>query len=625
MHSFITKCFSSCSVLGQQDDPKDLITFEEAMDVLEDDSVPDNSPVPLTLKYDMGWQKRSSGRRYDSASGVGTMVGQETGKIVDYGIRSKDCRICTIWTRRNEIPPEHECFKNFSGSSRAMEADVAGEIVKRLEESGKVQVGILVMDEDSTTIARIRAELSRDITKWSDIMHVKKHLQAALYKLAAKHRCLTSDVIRYFLDKCFSYAITQNKGNAVDVEKALNNITPHAFGDHDSCGKWCRYEEDPGNYRHKYLPNGKNLQGDVLRKELALIFSDLATNAAKIAPCASTSVCESLNNMFASKAPKSRHLSASGSLNARVACAVSQKNGSHGYLGKVFSTGGLSPGEFYAKHASKIDHKRRYNNEYQNSKTYKRRKLNFGKAKSANQKANELREGKTYESNVDAGTKPKDIAVIPPPVSAPVYKPIVNGTQNIVFFDLETTSLAKDCDITQLAAVCGEKDFNRYVMPSQPIHSKATDVTHISVMDNQMYYFGNKVQIIQIEECLSLFLDWCQSIGNGPVILTAHNCRQFDAYRLMNHCHKLNLNDKVTSAIAGFADTLPMFTSLYKEEGWGNFKQSTIVQNILQQPYARDHMLHTMHWRMLECCKRLYKNRVQITRIFSHTVFSWQQ
>ena len=259
MHRFITGHFSYCRVLVQTDDAKDCITFEEAMDLLEDDSIANISPVPLTLKYDMGWQKRSSGRRYDSASGVGAMVGQETGKIVDYGIRSKDCRICTIWTRKDEIPPEHECFKNFSGSSRAMEADVAGEIVKRLEESGKVQVGILVMDEDSTTIARIRAELSREITKWSDIMHVKKHLQGALYKLATKHRCLTTDVIRYLLNKCFSYAIAQNKGNATEVANALNNITPHAFGDHDSCGKWCHYKEDPESYCHKYLPNGKNL------------------------------------------------------------------------------------------------------------------------------------------------------------------------------------------------------------------------------------------------------------------------------------------------------------------------------------------------------------------------------
>ena len=66
-----------------------------------------------------------------------------------------------------------------------MEADVAGEIVKRLEEDGKVKVGVLVMDEDSTTIARIRSELSRDIEKYSDIMHMQK-LQGTLYELHAK-------------------------------------------------------------------------------------------------------------------------------------------------------------------------------------------------------------------------------------------------------------------------------------------------------------------------------------------------------------------------------------------------------------------------------------------------------
>jgi hypothetical protein len=59
----------------------------------------------------------------------------------------------------------------------------------------------------------------------------------------------------------------------------------------------------------------------------------------------------------------------------------------------------------------------------------------------------------------------------------------------------------------------------------------------------------------------------------------------------MNQCKKFNLNDKLTAAVAGFADTLPMFMSLYKEEGWANFKQTTIVQNILQQPYAAHNAL----------------------------------
>ena len=38
-------------------------------------------PVELTASYDMGWQRRSSGRAYNSRSGHGVLVGEVSGKI----------------------------------------------------------------------------------------------------------------------------------------------------------------------------------------------------------------------------------------------------------------------------------------------------------------------------------------------------------------------------------------------------------------------------------------------------------------------------------------------------------------------------------------------------------------
>ena len=45
----------------------------------------DKKYVPLTVCYDMGWNKRSTGTRYDSISGHGIMVG---------GYSKKSC-VCT--------------------------------------------------------------------------------------------------------------------------------------------------------------------------------------------------------------------------------------------------------------------------------------------------------------------------------------------------------------------------------------------------------------------------------------------------------------------------------------------------------------------------------------------------
>jgi hypothetical protein len=160
------------------------------------------------------------------------MIGHNTGKIVGYGLRCKSCRICSWAKTKGQTPREHDCVVNFTGSSKAMEPDMACEIVHKIESGGDVTVGTLVMDEDCTTIARVRREVDHDIVKWSDFMHIKKHVTGSLYKMQREHRnILTSNVISY-VTKCFAYAVLQNKGNVEQVKAALLNTVPHLFGEH---------------------------------------------------------------------------------------------------------------------------------------------------------------------------------------------------------------------------------------------------------------------------------------------------------------------------------------------------------------------------------------------------------
>ena len=81
-------------------------------------------------------------------------------------------------------------------------------------------------------------------------------------------------------------------------------------------------------------------------------------------------------------------------------------------------------------------------------RAYKRKKLNFGRSKTANQIANELREGVTYKYNVDSREITSSaFHVIPPAACLPSYKLSNVDPLFPVFFYLETTSLAKDCEI----------------------------------------------------------------------------------------------------------------------------------------------------------------------------------
>ena len=572
------------------EEPTTEVTFEEAMSMIENDTETRSTErVPIGVKYDMGWQKRSAGRQYNSMSGVGVMIGEKCGKVIDYGVRCKDCRICTIHARKGNVPPVHDCFKNYNGSSRSMEADVAGEIVSKLEKTSNVTVETLIMDDDSATIARIRSEVDHDLKKVSDIAHVKCHLKNSLYKLQSKHSVLSTNVIRYLVDKCFSYAVLQNKGSTEGTRAAIENIVPHNFGEHTECGSWCSYKTNPNAYTHKYLPNGRALKGEQLRRDLQGIFMKIAMNSSKISPCASTSQCESFNNIVASKAPKSRHLSSSGSLTARVACAVCQKNDGSNYMSTVFQSVGISPGKFYKQHSEKSNKKRAYIGEYKRTASFKRRRLTFMSEKSSEQVSNELREGKSYESRIDTeNISHEDVEVIPPPLESPSYKALSCKNPTKVFFDLETTSLQRDCDIVQLSAVTEHASFNAYVLPTKPISQNATEITGLEVRDSKLYYKKTQVTAITISECLEQFIDWCQQ--KQRVLLVAHNCKVFDAPRLVNHVEKCDKLEAFSKAVVGFSDTLSAFKNVYKGEMKG-FSQGNLVKTILQKDYEAHNAL----------------------------------
>lgn len=55
-----------------------------------------NSEIRPSVRayYDMKWQKRSSGRRYDSMTGHGLLIGHHTQKVLAYVVKSKDCITC---------------------------------------------------------------------------------------------------------------------------------------------------------------------------------------------------------------------------------------------------------------------------------------------------------------------------------------------------------------------------------------------------------------------------------------------------------------------------------------------------------------------------------------------------
>ena len=68
---------------------------------------------------------------------------------------------------------------------------------------------------------------------------------------------LLTDQVRENIVKSFRIALMENKGDAEGMQLAITYIVQHAFGEYDSCRKWCKFHEDPAAYRSKHLLEGK--------------------------------------------------------------------------------------------------------------------------------------------------------------------------------------------------------------------------------------------------------------------------------------------------------------------------------------------------------------------------------
>lgn len=174
-------------------------------------------------------------------------------------------------------------------------------MVKKKMDEG-VKVSTIIADDDTTTISRLRQNVNPAIQKKSDRNHIRKNFSSCLYDLKKKHKSLSTRIIQYLL-KCFNYLLAQNQGNPNGIEKALDALWQHPFGNHEFCSdSWCPHINDP-QQRYSSLPYGKPLKDSQLQDSLHMLCNQWKQNSYKLSRLGSTQPIECLNRSVALKAP----------------------------------------------------------------------------------------------------------------------------------------------------------------------------------------------------------------------------------------------------------------------------------------------------------------------------------
>ena len=114
--------------------------------------------VPLTISHDMGWQRRSTSRVYDSISGHGFLVGCRSHQVIHMGVMAKKCGVCSVYNRRRDVVKEHSCTINHDVSSGSMESLLRLQLVESIAEewNGRVFIKEIVLDDDSKLRAKLQ-------------------------------------------------------------------------------------------------------------------------------------------------------------------------------------------------------------------------------------------------------------------------------------------------------------------------------------------------------------------------------------------------------------------------------------------------------------------------------------
>ena len=145
--------------------------------------------LAITVVADGGWSKRSHKHSYNAKSGVAVVFGQYTKKLLFLGVRNKFCSVCTVARKKEQEPPPHRCYKNWAGSSAAMESDIISEGFRLAEEMHSLRYIRVIADGDSSVMCTIRQSVPYGmfVEKVECANHACKCYRSRLEQLAKDH------------------------------------------------------------------------------------------------------------------------------------------------------------------------------------------------------------------------------------------------------------------------------------------------------------------------------------------------------------------------------------------------------------------------------------------------------
>lgn len=210
----------------------------------------------VTVAVDGAWSKRSYRTNYNALAGVAAIVGVRTKKVLFMAVRNKYCTVCHKAIRDKTKPRQHNCGKNFSGSSTSMEADIIVEGFTKSIEMYGIKYTRFVGDGDSSVFRKLTDHMPyapRSIVKIECSNHLLRNyctnLKNDIWECRGPNKPGTPQlrqvvkskviVLRSAVVGAVRYRKQQTDmsfhSRVEELKKDIKNSPFHVFGDHDNC------------------------------------------------------------------------------------------------------------------------------------------------------------------------------------------------------------------------------------------------------------------------------------------------------------------------------------------------------------------------------------------------------
>ena len=142
--------------------------------------------------------------------------------------------------------------------------------------------------------------------------------------------------------------------------------------------------------------------------------------------------------------------------------------------------------------------------------------------------------------------------------------------------------LGRSCDILQMALVDMSKKvkpWNQYIQPTQRIHSGASAVNKLTVVNNKLCYNGVECSdVVSIEECIERLWNYLYQNFPAGAVLIAHNGARFDFPLLKRDLMKYDkVHDKKYKMLC--IDSIKLFKTQFP--GLEAYNQPYLIQRFL--------------------------------------------